>query len=77
LTVNVWPPIVRLPLRAGPPFALTLKVMLLLPVPEGELVSVTHSAVEAAVHVHEPPVVSVIVPAPPVASNDWLVGESA
>jgi hypothetical protein len=76
LTVKVCPPIVRLPLLGGPGFAATLNVMLLLPVPEPELVTSSQSNPDDAVHEHELPVVSVIVPAPPLASNAWFVGAS-
>ena len=69
LTVNVWPPIVRLPLRGGPAFAPTLKEMLLLPVPEVELVTTIQSNADDAIHVHELPVVSMVVPPPPLASK--------
>jgi len=76
LTANVWPAIVRLPLRAAPGLAATLNVTVLLPVPEAELVTTIQSNADDAVHEHELPVVRVIVPAPPVASKAWFVGDS-
>jgi hypothetical protein len=78
LTVKVWPPIVSVPVRGVPAMGLTLtlKVMVLLPVPDGALVTAIQSTVEEAVHVHDAPVVNVVAPPPPDASTACPVGDS-
>ena len=75
LTVNVWPAMVMVPVRAGPVFAATVKLTDPVPVPAAPAVIVIHDgALLTAVHAHVAPVVTAIaVPAPPAAAIDSLV----
>ena len=50
LTVNVWPAMVIVPVRAAPVLAATVKATVPLPLPLAPLVTVSHDAVLAAVH---------------------------
>ena len=68
---------VMVPLRAAPVFALAENVTLPLPVPDVALVIEIHDAFAAAVHAQPVPVVTPIVPLPPLAAIVWLVGERA
>ena len=69
-TVNVWPPIVSVPLRALPVFAAAVKATVPLPVPDAPLVTVSHGALAVAVHVQLPAdAVTAIVPAPPLSAT--------
>ena len=78
-TVNVWPPIVRVPVRAlvfGLDAALNATVPV--PVPLAPLVTVNHDVLLLTpVHAHPARVVTVVDPVPPLATTDWLVGTSA
>src|SRR6187551_1998962 len=76
LTVNVWPAMVIVPVRATPVFAATVKLTDPVPTPAAPAVTVIHDgALLTAVHAHVPPAVTAIaVPAPPAAAIDWLVG---
>jgi hypothetical protein len=78
VTVNVWLPIVRVPLR-GPVLALAtaLKLTEPLPLPDDPEVTV-NQGVLLLTPVHEHPVgaVTAVEPVPPPKATDWLVGES-
>jgi hypothetical protein len=71
LTVNVWPAIVSVPLRAAPVLAVTLNSTDPLPLPLAPDVTLIHGALVDAVHV-QPPVVDTDtgVPAPADAPTD-------
>ena len=70
VTVNVWPAMVSVPVRAGPVFAATVKFTVPLPVPD-VTPSVSHAALLTAVHVHPAVVVTATgVPAPPPLAAD-------
>ena len=75
MTVNVWPAIVSVPLRAAPVLAVTLNSTDPLPLPIAPDVRLIHDALVAAVHPH-PLLVDTAtgLPAPAVAATDWLVG---
>jgi hypothetical protein len=63
LTVNVWPAIVIVPLRADPVLlAATLNPTGPLPAPDAPDVTVTHGTPLVAVQVHPAPAVTVTVP---------------
>ena len=62
MTVNVWPAIVIVPLRADPVLSDTLNPTGPLPVPDAPDVTVIHGAPLIAVHVHPSPAVTVTVP---------------
>lgn len=69
-TVNVWPAIVSVPIRAGPVFAATLKVTLPLPVPVAPDVMVIQDALLAAVQPQPAPAVTAtLLPVAPLAST--------
>jgi hypothetical protein len=72
VTVNVWPAIVSVPVRAAPPFGLTLNVTVPFPVPEPPVTIAIQFAFEAAVQAHEPSVVTATLPVPPDAATAWL-----
>jgi hypothetical protein len=75
LTVNVWPPIVAVPVRALPEFAATLKVTVPFPLPLAPAATVTQAALLVAVHVHPAAVdTATLIPVAPAAATDWLVG---
>ena len=76
LTVKVWPAMVIVPVRAAPVFAATVKLTDPGPVPLAPAVIVIHDgALLTAVHAHVPPAVTaIVVPAPPAAAIDSLVG---
>jgi hypothetical protein len=61
-TVNVWPAIVSVPLRAGPVLAATLTVTTPLAVPLPPLAIVSHAAFGVAVHAHVAVTPTVVVP---------------
>jgi hypothetical protein len=76
VTLNVAPAIVRVPVRidaAG--FAATSKVTEPLPDPVAPAVTVIQAALLAAVHAHPVAAVTVLLPVPADAVNDWLAGE--
>jgi hypothetical protein len=76
-TVNVWPAIVSVPLRAGPVFAATAKAMVPFPVPGVPLLTVSHGAFAVAVHAHVLlDAVTATDPEPAVSATFWLVGAS-
>jgi hypothetical protein len=62
LTVNVWPAIVIVPLRADPVLAATLNPTGPLPVPDAPDVTVIHGTPLVAVQVHPAPAVTVTAP---------------
>jgi hypothetical protein len=73
-TVNVFPAIVSVALRAAPVFALTEKLTVPLPVPFAPSVIEIHDASSVAVHAQPAPAVTVTLPVPPLAAIDWLDG---
>jgi len=71
LTVNVWPPIDRDAVRACPVvFGATWNTTAPVPVPEAPLVTVSQLALLVALHSQPLDVFTLMVPVPPVASND-------
>ena len=78
LTVNVSPAIVSVPPRAAPELAATLNATDPLPVPAAPEDTSMNGELLVAVHWQSNPWVTVtaIVPVPPLASKDWLVGLS-
>jgi hypothetical protein len=75
VTVNVWPPIVSVPVRCAPVLAAAAYVTVPPPVPPAPPVTVSHDALLAAVHAHAAAVVTAIaVPAPPVDARVALDG---
>jgi hypothetical protein len=79
VTVNVWPPIVIVPVRAlvfGLADALNATVPG--PVPVAPLVTVNHDvSLLTPVHEHPARVVTAVEPVPPPATTVWVVGSSA
>jgi hypothetical protein len=71
LTVNVWPAIVIVPLRADPVLAATLNPTDPLPVPDAPDVTLIHCTPLVAVHVHPAPAVTVTVPVVALAATSW------
>jgi hypothetical protein len=61
LTVNVWPPIVTVPVRATPVLVATLYVAVPSPVPAPDVI-VIHAAFEVATQLQPGPAVTAIVP---------------
>jgi hypothetical protein len=76
-TVNVWPAIVSVPVRAAlVVFAAALKPTVPLPVPDVGAITVSQSALfEVADHAHPAVVVIIVDPLPPVSGMGWDVGE--
>jgi hypothetical protein len=75
--VNVVPAIVSVPTRlVVAVFAATLNVTVPGPEPDAPVTMVTHVALLAAVHAQPAPAVTVLVPVPPAAVNDWIVGDA-
>jgi hypothetical protein len=67
--VNVFPAIVRVPVRAGPTLAATVKATLAEPVPLPPAVIVIHASLLTAVQAQPAPVVTaVLLEAPPAAT---------
>lgn len=65
-TVNVWPAIVIVPVRADPALATTVYESVPLPFRDPLLDTMIHAALDAAVHVHDvADAVTVTVPGPP------------
>ena len=76
--VNVWPPAVMVAVRAVVVvFAATVNVTVPLPDPAVDPVSVTHAALEVALHAHPDAVVIENDPLPPAAAIAWEAGEIA
>jgi hypothetical protein len=76
-TVNVWPAIVSVPLRAAPLFVATAKLTVPFPLPDAAPLIEIHEAFDAAVHAQPLPAVTATEPLPPLASTDWLLGAIA
>ena len=75
-TVNVLPAIVSVPVRdVVAVFAAMLNVTLPFPVPAAPALTVIHVSLLTAVHAHPVGAVTVVLPVPPPAPMDWLVGE--
>lgn len=73
--MNVWPATVRVPLRAAPVLAATVKLTVPFPLPLAPDVIVNHGTLLDAVHEHPAAVVTATgVPAPPDAPIDCDVG---
>jgi hypothetical protein len=77
MTLNVWPAIVTVPVRAAPVFAATDRATVPLPVPEPPLVTVIHGTFGVAVHVQAGPVVTMVEAGPPPAGTDCDDGAMA
>jgi hypothetical protein len=76
VTVNVAPPIVSVPVRIdATAFAVTLKPTVPLPEPVAPLVTVIQDALLAAVHAQPVATLTVLLPVPAEAVNDWLEGD--
>jgi hypothetical protein len=79
VTVNVWPPIVSVPVRGlvfG--FAAALNATVPPPLPVAPLVTVSQDvSLLTPVHAQPASVVTVVDPVPPLATTDWLAGTSA
>lgn len=74
-TVNVWPAMVSVPLRAAPVFAATVNATLPAPVPDAPLVTDSQGAFDPAVHAHDPADgVTATDPVPPVSATFCVVG---
>jgi hypothetical protein len=69
VTVNVCPATLTVPLRPVPRFGSTTNPTDPLPVPDAPEVTMIHKALEAAVHEHVPPVVTVTDPMPPATAT--------
>jgi hypothetical protein len=76
VTVNVAPAIVSVPVRLPPVFGATSNVMEPSPVPDAPLATVIHALLLTAVHGQSIGAVTVPLPIPPGAGNDWLVGDT-
>jgi hypothetical protein len=74
VTVNVWPATAKVPERAGPELAATLKAAEPFPVPLPPEVTVTHAAPLLAVHAQPLAVDTATVTVPPVAATAVLDG---
>ena len=61
VTVTALPATVNVPIRSGPPFAVTLNVTELIPMPAPGFVTVIHGSVVVAPQVHCVPVVTLSV----------------
>jgi hypothetical protein len=75
VTLNVAPAIVRVPERAMPVLAATLNDTGPGPVPVSPPVTDIHAALLAAVQAQPAPAVTVLLPVPPAAAKEPLVGE--
>lgn len=76
-TVNVWPAIVNVPVRAPPLFDEILNDTDPLPLPDAPPVTEIHDAFDAAVHAHPLVVDTDVDPLAPAESTDWLAGDIA
>jgi hypothetical protein len=70
MTVNVWPAIVTVPVRAAPAFGAADTATVPLPVPEPPLVIVIHGSFGVATHGQAGPVVTTVEAGPPPAGTD-------
>ena len=78
VTVNVAPAIVSVPVRLDATvFAATLNPTVPLPEPVAPPVNVIQAALLAAVHAHPVEAVTLLLPVPPAAVKDCVVGEMA
>ena len=76
VTVNVWPAIVAVPVRAAEdPLAATVIPTAPSPAPLAPAVIVSHGAWLVAVHSQPPPASTVSETGPPAAAIDWLVDD--
>jgi len=74
-TVNVWPAIVRVPLRAAPVLAAVLNATVPLPVPEAPLVIASHGTLAVALQAHDAAdAVTAVDPVPPPSDTDCDAG---
>ena len=80
--MNVCPATVIVPERGAgvscgvaPVFAATLKLTVPLPVPDPPPVTVIQLAFDAALHAQFDPLVTLMLPLPPLFATVWLVGE--
>ena len=70
MTVKVWPPIVSVPVRPAPLFALTENDIVLLPAPAAAEVIAIQFTFDAAVHAQPVLVAKATEPGPPAAPID-------
>ena len=76
VTVNVLPATVSVPVReAVAVLAATLNLAVPFPDPDAPAVTVIHELLLTAVHAQVEPVVMAVVPVPPAAVTDWLLGD--
>ena len=75
--MKVWPPIVSVPVRPAPLFALTENDIVLLPAPAAAEVIAIQFTFDAAVHAQPVLVAKATEPGPPAAPIDALVGAIA
>ena len=75
MTVKVAPAIVSVPVRLDPVFAATPNVTEPVPDPVAPPVMVIHDALLDAVQPQPVAAVTLLLPVPAAAVNDWLVGE--
>ena len=76
VTVNVAPAIVRVPVRLeATVLGATLNPTVPLPDPVAPLITAIQLLLLTAVHVQPAAVATLLLPLPPAAVNDWLVGE--
>jgi len=74
-TVNVWPAIVRVPLRAAPVLAAALNATVPLPFPVAPLVTANHGTLAVALHAHDAAdAVTAVDPVPPASDTDCDAG---
>jgi hypothetical protein len=77
VTVNVWPAIVSVPVRAAPVLAAAVMLTVPLPVPEPPDVTVIQLTFGTAVHEQPALVVTALEPDQPLAGTVWLAGAIA
>jgi len=76
LTVNDWPAMVIVPVRAAPVFAATVKLTDPLLAPIAPAVIVIHDALVVAVHAHPPGAETLTNPVPPTSDTEALLAAS-
>ena len=73
--MKIWPPIVSLPVRAAPTFAIALNVTTPAPLPVGPLGTLSHPRLLlSAVQLQPVGAVTLVDPLPPVPGTNWLAG---
>ena len=77
MTVNVWPAIVSVPLRAAPEFAATVNVTVPLPAPLAPAVIVSQLVAVVALQAQSAPAVTFTEPDAAAAPNEALIDDNA